>query len=98
MLTRRAAPPTGLRVTDELVAEGFSDRFQNADGFVGNFRSDTVAGQGSKVEEHGAIVWRIRVRENSRGGAYIRVKALRSRPRFVTLSVVNDRIPGKLYP
>ena len=65
LLTSSAAPPTGLRVMHELVAKNFSDRFQNADGFVGNFRSDTVARKGGEVEEHGALLYGGRAREET---------------------------------
>ena len=41
----------------ELMVESFSDGFQNADGFVGNFRPDAVAGKSGEVEQScGSIV------------------------------------------
>ena len=56
---KQGCAPDGLAGDAELVAENFSDGFQNADGFVGNFRSNAVAGQGGEVEKHGgSIVWR----------------------------------------
>jgi hypothetical protein len=38
------------------MPEYFSDGFQNADGLVGDFRSDAVAGKSSEVEQHGALL------------------------------------------
>ncbi len=54
---QKGGAPDRFASDDEFVAKSFSNCFQNADGFVGNFRSDTVAGQGGKVEEHGALLY-----------------------------------------
>ena len=47
------------------MAENFSDRFQNANGFVGNFRSDPVAGKSGELEEHGLYCMAGRAREET---------------------------------
>ena len=67
LVGKKGRAPDRLACDVELMAEDFSDRFQYADGFVGNFRSDAVAGKSGDIQEHGlSIVWRtIRHRKNA---------------------------------
>ena len=38
------------------MAENLSDGFENADGFVGNFRPNAIAGKSGDIQEHGWLL------------------------------------------
>ncbi len=54
---KKGRAPNRLARDIELMAENFCDGFQYADGFVGNFRSDAVAGNSGDIQEHGLLLY-----------------------------------------